>query len=266
MTAYSARDTAIELLQQLGLKEYEARSFVALSQLPTGTAKEISDVSDVPRTRVYDAVRALETKGLVEVQHSNPQQFRSVAAAEAIETLRQEYESRLEELRDALQQVDAVNADDDADGVQEVWSLSGETAISTRTEQLLEAADREVVLAIGSERVLSADLLETLGSLDELTVIAAAPTDDLCDRLQAAAPDTEVFVSELEWLAPSPDDPNASVAIGRILMVDRDRILVSSLADDGNGIGERAVSGRGIGNGLVVVVRQLIATELLQSG
>ena len=39
---------AIELLQELGLKEYEARCFVALTRLPFGTAKEISDVASAP--------------------------------------------------------------------------------------------------------------------------------------------------------------------------------------------------------------------------
>ena len=43
------------------------------TQLSTGTAKEIYNISEVPRTRVYDAIRVLEAEGLVEVQHSRPQ-------------------------------------------------------------------------------------------------------------------------------------------------------------------------------------------------
>ena len=76
-------DEAIEVLQQLGLKEYEAKCFVGLSRLSTGTAKQISEITDVPRTRVYDAIRVLEAQGLVEIQHSSPQQFRAVPLAEA---------------------------------------------------------------------------------------------------------------------------------------------------------------------------------------
>ena len=75
MDGNSNHTKAIELLQELGLKQYEAKSFVALSRLPSGTAKEMSEVSEVPRTRIYDAIRVLESKGLVEIQHSNPQRF-----------------------------------------------------------------------------------------------------------------------------------------------------------------------------------------------
>ncbi|RLM77810.1 TrmB family transcriptional regulator, partial [Halobellus sp. Atlit-38R] len=51
MEDVSNQDQAIELLQQLGLKEYEAKSFVALARRQRGTAKDISETSEVPRTR-----------------------------------------------------------------------------------------------------------------------------------------------------------------------------------------------------------------------
>lgn len=70
-------------------------------QLSTGTAKEISEISEVPRRRVYDAIRVLKAQGLVEVQHSNPQQYRAVsveepeAADEAVHELAVEFSERL---------------------------------------------------------------------------------------------------------------------------------------------------------------------------
>jgi sugar-specific transcriptional regulator TrmB len=82
------REEAIDVLQELGLKEYEAKCFVGLTRLSTGTAKQLSEITDVPRTRVYDAIRVLEAQGLVEIQHSSPQQFRAVPLEEATETLR----------------------------------------------------------------------------------------------------------------------------------------------------------------------------------
>ena len=52
MDEISDQGRSVELLHQLGLEEYEAKSFVALARRERGTAKEISDTSDVPRTRV----------------------------------------------------------------------------------------------------------------------------------------------------------------------------------------------------------------------
>ena len=91
MSTDNTLDEAVEVLQQLGLKEYEAKCFVGLSRLSTGTAKQLSEITDVPRTRIYDAVRVLEAQGLVVIQHSSPQRFRAVPLEEATETLRDQY-------------------------------------------------------------------------------------------------------------------------------------------------------------------------------
>lgn len=174
---------------------------MALSRLPKGTAKTISETSEVPRTRVYDAIRVLEAKGLVEVQHSNPQQFRAVSIEEASETLREEYNSRMETLVDALGDIEPTLPDDDQEVTHEVWALSGVTPISNRAQQLIDAAGQEIVLIVGREAVLTEDLVEHLQTAQKtgISVLIGAVTEQLRDQIQEALPDAEVFVSGLEW-------------------------------------------------------------------
>jgi sugar-specific transcriptional regulator TrmB len=162
MTREHTIEQAVDLLQELGLKEYESRCFVALSLLVKGTAKEISEVSEVPRTRVYDAVDILEARGLVEVQHGSPKLFRAVSVSEAAQTLRKQHEDNLSTLETNLQNLDAPN--DRAEGVesQEVWSLTGHGAIQTRTEDVIAEADSEVVLLVVEEALLTDALVEHL--------------------------------------------------------------------------------------------------------
>ena len=72
-----ARSTAVEQLRALGLSTYAARTFVALVSLGEGTAQDVSDIADVPRTRVYDAVDELRDHGLVDVKQSSPALLKS---------------------------------------------------------------------------------------------------------------------------------------------------------------------------------------------
>ena len=266
MDELSNQDQAVELLQQLGLKEYEAKAFVALSRLPRGTAKEISEVSEVPRTRVYDAVRVLESKGLVEIQHSNPQQFRAVSIDEAVETLRDEYEARTDSLRETLRGIEPADSDGETEVTHEVWALSGQVAVTNRARQLVDGADREVALVIGHESVLDEELIAHLRAARErgIDVIVGTSADSLRDRVQEALPGATVFVSGLDWLGGSAiaDD---DTEISRILLTDRSAILVSTLHEtaDGTQVNEQAVFGRGFDNGLVAIVRRLMATGLL---
>lgn len=262
MASQANQEKAVGVLQQLGLKEYEAKCFVALSRVPNGTAKDISEVSDVPRTRVYDAIRVLEAQGLVEIQHGSPQQFRAVPVREAIETLRAQYESRVDSLQDALTDIEPVDTDDDT-SAHEVWALTGGSAIASRTKQLVDDADEEVVMVVGSEDVLTEGIVDALTDLDaSIDVMLGALTGSTEDRLHSAVPDARTFVSGLEWLHGG-GDQEADTAIGLLLLVDRSSILVSTV-DPATGK-EQAVFGRGFGNGLVVIARRLMATGLLSS-
>lgn len=259
-------DKAVDLLQQLGLKEYEAKSFVALSRLPRGTAKDISEISEVPRTRVYDAIRVLETKGLVEIQHSNPQWFRAVSINEAVRTLRNEYDERTESLRQTLHGLEPASAEVETDVTHEVWALSGNAAITSRTQQLIDEAGWEIVCVIGSVSVFTEDIIQPLRDARSrgLNVIIGTISEDLRDRVQDELPETEVFVSELAWLSHAglPDD---DTEISRLLLVDRESILVSTFQEsaDGDQSHEQAVLGQGFDNGLVAIVRRILATGLL---
>jgi len=266
MDEISNQEYAIELLQQLGLKEYEAKSFVALARRQKGTAKDISETSEVPRTRVYDAIRVLESKGLVETQHSNPQVFRAVTIDEAVNTLRSEYVDRTESLRSALSGPEPTDDEETADATHEVWTLSGDRGITSRTQQLIEGASAELILVIGHESIFTEQLRAQLRSARDRGVKVIVGTVDagLRNRVQEALPEVETFVSELEWLSRSPL-PDDETEISRLLLVDREAILVSSFTESG-GDGrehEQGVFGRGFHNGLVAIVRRLMATGLL---
>ena len=69
------QSAAVEQLEQFGLSGYAARTFVALASFGTGTARDVSQVSEVPRTRVYDAIDELHDQGLVDIQQSSSKQF-----------------------------------------------------------------------------------------------------------------------------------------------------------------------------------------------
>jgi sugar-specific transcriptional regulator TrmB len=260
MNTHETVDEAVEVLQQLGLKEYEAKCFVGLSRLPTGTAKQLSEITDVPRTRVYDAVRVLEAQGLVEVQHTSPQKFRAVPLEEATETLRDQYEDRVDRLTRALERTDPVEGTDE-DSVQEVWSMSGTDAIANRSNQLIGDAAEEVVLVLGDEALLTAELVDSLIGLGSgVDLLIGAPTDALEARVHDAVPNATTFVSGLDWLR-SEGGTDEDLAIGRLLLVDRSTILVSTLVPDTGE--EQAIFGGGFRNGLVVISRRLLAQGLL---
>lgn len=254
-------ESVIDVLQQLGLKEYEARCFVGLSRLNTGTAKQLNELTGVPRTRVYDAIRVLETQGLVTVHHSSPKQFRAVPLDAVTETLQDQYDHRVQQLHDDLAAIDIV--EETGDPLQGVWTMVGHTAIENRITDLIENASEEVVLVVGDEYLLSEDLVTTLDSIGAgVDVLIGAITPSLEEQVQTAVPDAKSFISGLEWLHGTNTAENKT-EFGRLALIDRSAFLVSSFKSDYKE--EQAIVGDGAGNGLVVIARRLMAQGLLSS-
>jgi hypothetical protein len=139
--------------------------------------------------------------------------------------------------------------------------MSGRDAIENRTNDLVETATDEVVLVIGDESLLTDDLVDVLDDIGNGVDLAiGALTEPLREQVQAAVPDATTFTSGLEWLhgGQSAED---ETAIGRLLLIDRSTILVSSIMPDTKE--EQAIFGEGFGNGLVVVARRIMSQGLL---
>lgn len=255
---------AAELLQELGLKEYEAKCYVALSRMPNGTAKDISEATDVPRTRVYDAIRVLEAKGLVEVQHSSPRNYRGVPVEEATSLLAEDYRSRIDRLADVLDGLPPFDGDRESPPPGEIWSLADYDAITARSVRLAEEAESDVVLVVGDPEAITEDVYEALNAAADRGVevnvglVNGLGPEDVRDQL----PGANVFASTLPWL---PRKPGAGAVVTRILLVDHDTILVGSRSQETDSEhAEQAVVGTGSANGIVVIIRDLLRAALLE--
>lgn len=142
-----------------------------------------------------------------------------------------------------------------------MWAQSGSEAIEVRTRSLIEDAEEEIVLIVGQEALLTDDLVDSLNAVSNgVTVIVGAVTETIQARIRELMPDASVFVSGLDWLHEQGDGEHAA-SIGRLLMIDREMVLVSS--HDPETGAEHSVFGQGFGNGFVVILRRLMATGLL---
>ncbi len=91
----------IEVLKSFGLSEYEARALHVLLLHGELTAKDIAELSGIPRTSVYDVMNLLESKGLV-VSHGKPLRFRAIEADEIVKIISGIVLDRLDLLRREL--------------------------------------------------------------------------------------------------------------------------------------------------------------------
>ncbi len=72
-------------LKNLGLNSYEVKIWVALLSRGKSTAGELSDMTNVPRSRSYDVLESLEKKGFVASKASKPIKYAAVSPNKAVE-------------------------------------------------------------------------------------------------------------------------------------------------------------------------------------
>ncbi|MEM4270652.1 MAG: helix-turn-helix domain-containing protein, partial [Candidatus Pacearchaeota archaeon] len=88
------------------LNLYEAKVWTALLSRGISTAGELSNISDVPRSRTYDILESLEKKGFIVMKLGKPIKFVALKPEEVIERVKknliieaQEKSKRLEQLK-----------------------------------------------------------------------------------------------------------------------------------------------------------------------
>ncbi|MFH1503266.1 MAG: helix-turn-helix domain-containing protein [Candidatus Diapherotrites archaeon] len=89
------------------LNLYEVKVWTALLSRGTSTAGELSNISDVPRSRTYDILESLEKKGFIVMKLGKPIKFVALKPDEVVERVKknliryaQEKTKRLEVLKD----------------------------------------------------------------------------------------------------------------------------------------------------------------------
>ena len=247
---------AVEQLDRFGLSVYAARTFVALSSLGSGTARDVSQVADVPRTRVYDAIEELHDRGLVDVQQSSPKRFWAISAETASRTFEHDLQHRTELLRTALSELEPVERRTEQRGV---WTVDGQRPVTERVLEFFASADEEIVY-MTVEDLLTEELVEELAAAADrgVSIKLAGISPDVQDRIQNEIPGATMFESLWVW---------SDTAAGRLMLVDGRKTLVSALVngdgdDPSDTRNETAIWGDGETNSLVVVLKAIFTWRL----
>lgn len=187
------RETAVRNVKALGLSEYAARTLVALSALGRATAREVSESSSVPRTRVYDAVDELADHGLVTVEGTDPKVFVPTSPDRIRQRFFREYLYRLTLV---VLSLIAIAPRSSVDEGVEVTTGTGPAAIDERLREAIDGAvERLTYVAV--ERTPSPVIRTALAAATDRGVdvrVVAVGRVDLGD-LGRAVPDASVLDS-----------------------------------------------------------------------
>ncbi len=144
------------------LNLYEAKVWTALLSRGVSTAGELSNISDVPRSRTYDILESLEKKGFIVMKIGKPIKFVALKPEEVIERVKknlivdaQERSKRLEKLRndEVLDELNGLFTN----GIKFVepsdlsGSLKGRQNMYNHLDMMIRSAEKTVTIVTSAE-------------------------------------------------------------------------------------------------------------------
>ncbi|MCX8182086.1 MAG: hypothetical protein N3D12_03095 [Candidatus Methanomethyliaceae archaeon] len=177
--------SAFERLKEAGLTDYEALVYLKLVLDGPSSAKEISESSGVPHTRVYDVLEALELKGWIEIGQGRPMRFKAKPPSEVINVIKLEYQNRLNRIEEVL--LNDLQSIYDARSVEgsEIWFVRSVAGITNRIQTLAQSFKKELSIVMGNlDMVIYSGLLNMLSNLDQKKSVKILASQDSFNALK----------------------------------------------------------------------------------
>ncbi|MCX6819187.1 MAG: hypothetical protein NT129_04285 [Candidatus Aenigmarchaeota archaeon] len=234
-----ASQRTLDSLKTIGLNKYERNLWVALLSRGASTAGELSDISNVPRSRCYDVLESLAGKGFIVIQPGKPIKYVVKSPREALERATKkinedavELTDKIERLikSDAIKELEKIHKDNIKTVKPEdmTGTLKGRYLMMQQMETMLKKAKKSIKLMTTGDGLI--ELMNNYAGL-----IKKASENGV--KIKIAAPinkQTMCVVKDLSKYAQIRDIGNVEHVekmLGRFYAVDGEEFLLS-LTDD----------------------------------
>lgn len=136
------KEKILETLNEFGFSKYEAKAYLALLQKSDISAYEISKMSTVPQSKIYETVKKLTSKGLAVAKGSNPVKYSPLPIDEFLKRYKNNMEKSIDFLKDSLNDINAQPS------IDYMWHLEEKDEILNKARKMIKNASDKISLEI----------------------------------------------------------------------------------------------------------------------
>ena len=235
-----ASQETLDKLEDIGLNMYERKIYSALLGRGVSTAGELSEMTNVPRSRAYDVLESLAEKGFAVIKSSQPMEYVSIPPEQAIENIKKQHKQELQEKIDRLDSFKESEAVDELESLYDQGlelvdpadisgSLKGSRQIQQHQGTMFQDADENI-------RILTSE--EGLKDLQENHQEALEEANEQGVSVQILAPVSEEnyqHYQELQDVAETrniEEDEEVHAPDGPLSIIDDDSVTMSMTHQD----------------------------------
>ncbi len=139
-------DENIKILKGLGLTMYEAQAYVTLTSLISATATDISEKSEIPRSKIYDVLKKLYEKEYIEIEDGRPLTY---IVKSPVEVLSREKEKLNIKIDDTITTLTNVYENGMSQVQAPIWRIYGVEKIINQEAEIIKRSKTSLNMRIG---------------------------------------------------------------------------------------------------------------------
>ena len=202
-------DDPIDLLVEIGFSEYEAKAYVALLRKSPVSGYELSKLSGVPRSMIYEVAAKLNTRGAAMILRTGgATKYAAVPYETYLDQLHREHKELILSAKEELSTITSIP------DLDYVWNIEGSDNIMAKAVEMIDQAKTRVYLTLVPTTFPS--LEQALKRANERGVRVVIYTTDELDF-----PDGLVVVAHV-----AQETLEQARGLGLILVVDGAEVLV----------------------------------------
>jgi len=156
----------VEKLKDIGFNSYEAKVYIALLKKYPSTGYEVAKLANIPQSRAYDTLKALEEKSIVASSNTKPISYVPVKPKQILSGYKKKMDSTLNYLEKHLPEVKN-------DYNEPIININGKQNIHYKVAEIIKNAKREIYIEIWSQeyKIFEKDLQDAYNRNVEIRVV-----------------------------------------------------------------------------------------------
>lgn len=139
-------DNLLNLLKKFGFTEYETKVYVALLKNGSGTGYEVSKNSSVPRSKVYNILEMLMSKGCVVISKDDkPVKYAAIPVDEFVKNIKYSMDNVIDDIKFEL------NSFNNNIDLNQIWYIKGYENIFNKCRHMILNAKSEAYIQVWRE-------------------------------------------------------------------------------------------------------------------
>ncbi len=204
------QDNLIDKLMRIGFTEYQAKAYLALTRKNPVTGYELSKLSGVPRSMIYEVLGKMVEMGAAMSLHTGgATKYAPVPASEFFNQLQREQAELISDLREGLTSLAK------APDLEYVWNIEGHDNIIGRAVEIIDQAQERIYLTL-----LPVTLPELESSLQD--AVRRGVRVVIYTTAKIELPGAQIAVPQL-----SEDTLSHAQGLGLILVSDSKEVLIA---------------------------------------